>query len=170
MGDVLAADEAGNLLTAFHAVAEETHFEDGPTPLALVAVWNDERLLLTFNRLRQYWELPGGMVDPGETPRQAAMRELREETGLDVTGLVFAGHARFVLGPERRVEYAALYTAHAGERPDFTPNEEIGAICWWDGIQPLMGRVQPLDAYLGKLSRVRRPRTRRPGTEESASA
>jgi len=35
-----------------------------------------------------FWSLPGGMVDPGEDPRTAAVRELEEESGLRPTGPV----------------------------------------------------------------------------------
>jgi 8-oxo-dGTP pyrophosphatase MutT (NUDIX family) len=36
-------------------------------------------------------EVPGGMVDPGETPLQAALRELHEETGYASDGTVHLG-------------------------------------------------------------------------------
>lgn len=36
-------------------------------------------------RGRRYLAVPGGTLDPGETPAEAAVRELSEETGLAVT-------------------------------------------------------------------------------------
>jgi 8-oxo-dGTP diphosphatase len=46
----------------------------------------DGRVLMTERTARQlsagYWEFPGGKVDPGETPEQAAVRELAEEVGI----------------------------------------------------------------------------------------
>jgi ADP-ribose pyrophosphatase len=61
----------------------------------VIPVTADGEVLL----LRQYrfgvedftLEIPGGMCDPGETPRQAALRELREETGHEAGELIELG-------------------------------------------------------------------------------
>lgn len=37
------------------------------------------------NSLPEYWDIPGGMVENGETPTSAAIRETKEEVNLDVT-------------------------------------------------------------------------------------
>ncbi|GAA2886978.1 hypothetical protein GCM10010517_50790 [Streptosporangium fragile] len=150
----LAADDDGNELVAFHTAPEDTPPDDAPLPLALVALWSGDRLLLVFDRRRRAWELPGGMIDAGETPRRAALRELHEETGFHVPRLSFSGYAEYVLGPERRTEYAAVYLAgDAGLRGTFTPGDEIEDIVWWHG-QELPGRVQVLDTTLAVLART----------------
>jgi 8-oxo-dGTP pyrophosphatase MutT (NUDIX family) len=43
----------------------------------------DERVLLVHNE-RDEWELPGGRIEPGETPEQCVAREITEESGLPV--------------------------------------------------------------------------------------
>jgi 8-oxo-dGTP diphosphatase len=49
---------------------------------ALVAIWHDGKILLVQNSYVPYRSLPGGYVRPHETGRDAALRELTEETGL----------------------------------------------------------------------------------------
>ncbi|MEV0453746.1 NUDIX hydrolase [Catellatospora methionotrophica] len=43
----------------------------------------DGRILLVEPTYKNHWDLPGGVVDHGETLRQAAIRELDEELGVD---------------------------------------------------------------------------------------
>jgi 8-oxo-dGTP diphosphatase len=52
---------------------------------ALVFVARDEHVLLVRQSYGQrYWSLPGGSMEHGESVEQAAVREAKEETGLDV--------------------------------------------------------------------------------------
>jgi 8-oxo-dGTP diphosphatase len=43
------------------------------------------RVLLVKPTYKRGWDIPGGYVEPGESPRQAAVREVAEELGLDAT-------------------------------------------------------------------------------------
>jgi 8-oxo-dGTP pyrophosphatase MutT (NUDIX family) len=51
---------------------------------ATVFIIKDQKVLLIHHRKFQKWLPPGGHLDPNETPPEAAIREAKEETGLDV--------------------------------------------------------------------------------------
>ena len=54
--------------------------------MAAGALFLNERqeILIVKPAYREFWLLPGGVIEDGESPRQACMREIREELGLEV--------------------------------------------------------------------------------------
>lgn len=67
-----------------------------------VAVWCRGRLLVVRSSYRRALDLPGGGVEPGEGARLAALRELREEVGLDAPAEDLREAARLAFEQEGR--------------------------------------------------------------------
>jgi 8-oxo-dGTP pyrophosphatase MutT (NUDIX family) len=109
---------------------------------ALVALWHSGEILLLRNSYRTGWSLPGGGIGRGETARDAALRELREEVGLVVppAALREAQTAEFdweyrrdhttifevivAEAPSLRLDHREIVAA-AFHRPDAIPLDEV---------------------------------------------
>ncbi|WP_430788298.1 NUDIX hydrolase [Virgibacillus flavescens] len=58
---------------------------------AATIVLNDEGELLLIKGPRRGWEMPGGQVEEGESLTDAAIRETKEESGIDIEVIKFCG-------------------------------------------------------------------------------
>lgn len=109
------------------------------TRVSVIVVTDEQKILLVRHRKgnRQYWVLPGGRLEYGETFQECAVRELREETGLDVCvdKLVFLSEA---IAPDRSRHIVNVYVTakvtggvmKVGDEPvlagvDYVPLEEL---------------------------------------------
>jgi 8-oxo-dGTP pyrophosphatase MutT (NUDIX family) len=100
-----------------------------PTRLSSgVVVVNVVRPTVLFLLLRAYrnWDFPKGLVEPGEQPIDAAVREVREETTLD--NLSFDWGLEFVdTGPYNKGKIARYYLARSSETMIELPvNPDLG--------------------------------------------
>jgi ADP-ribose pyrophosphatase YjhB (NUDIX family) len=102
-----------------------------------VAVTNEAGELLLVRRSdSDNWALPGGAVDLGESLAQAAVRETKEESGIDceIIGLtgIYSDPAHVLLytsNGEVRQEFSIVLTARAtGGQP--TPSSETSEVRW----------------------------------------
>jgi 8-oxo-dGTP diphosphatase len=96
---------------------------------AYAVVVRDERILLTRLAERisaqELWTLPGGGVDHGEDPRDAVVREIKEETGLDAVvgeqARVYSSHMPHARRDGRRSDYHALRIVYDAWVPPDAP-------------------------------------------------
>jgi len=84
---------------------------------ASVAVFRDGRVMLAARGrapMEGLWSLPGGGVEPGETLAEAALRELREETGVEAELIGFVAPVEAIERDRQgRVRLHIVIAAHA---------------------------------------------------------
>jgi len=100
---------------------------------ALILDDTSSKILMVKNKGNSSWSLPGGAVEREETLDQAAIREAKEETGLDVRvhGIVAINECIF----EKKQEHAIFFTFRAeviGGRIELIRPQEISEIAWMD--------------------------------------
>lgn len=151
----LAADRWGNFLEDFIACREEeaaARAVDGRIASAAVVVRTSSGVLMIYNRHREQWEIPGGGIEAGETPRECVVRELEEETGQTAEKLAFRGLQKMRLKPDDShrewwVEYGAIYEGAPGEPRPFVGSDEVSRMTFWDPASE-MANVSPVDRKL----------------------
>ncbi|MGH3876954.1 MAG: NUDIX hydrolase [Actinophytocola sp.] len=128
-----------------------THLvEQVPVPASLVVAAHAGAVLMMFDSWRKQWELPGGTREPGETTRQTAIRELREETGIHVVDLTVAAVAEFELTKPERRELLAIYRVQLQVEPRLTVNDEAQDFRWWLPSEHVSEDMSPLDAEIAR--------------------
>src|SRR5262249_15973626 len=98
------------------------------------------RIAVVRLRKSDPWVLPKGKLDDGETPRDAARREVLEETGHDVTVHEFLG--TLVHEASGRSKVVHYWCMEAGRKPIQKLMNDVRAVDWL-----------PLDDAVARLSR-----------------
>lgn len=124
----------------------------GPYHVRVLVLWRDQVLLVQHHDGRDgvtFWMPPGGGSEPGETPEAAAVREVKEETGLDVRVIrsipvpVECGYVVFlaelvgsdIITPEVESPFDGIYAIGAAWHP-VSVDAPLGAMEWehWSDI------------------------------------
>ena len=128
--------------------------------VAQALIVRDERILVARSRRedpqREYWGLPGGRVEPGETLAEATIREAREEAGVEIELAALVALGEFL--HETHHDFFVVFRASivSGE-PEIQPGELVVELRWvapdeadallpWypGGVRALLGAREPL--------------------------
>jgi len=130
--------------------------ERSPLLLAQAVVLDGDRILLALREDLWGWELPGGTVEAGEAPDAALVRELREETGVEVE---IERHVGDYVRTGFRPHVAKVYACRA-RRAVLRPGSEVLDVGWFDVRSPPPGLLpwyrDPIRDALASVALVER--------------
>lgn len=95
-------------------------------------ILNDKNEILLILQTKGHWGLPKGHIEEGETEEQTAIREVKEETNIDV---IVNKNLRYsmVYNPKEDVEKEVVYFIAKNTSNNFKPQlEEVQEIKWLD--------------------------------------
>lgn len=128
------------------------HYPSFPLLGACTAIWRDDRILLAQRSVEPNsgtWAMPGGLVETGERLEQAAIREVREETSLELTSVVFNRFHEIIMYDEKNaVERHFVLAMFVGISPDgeAVAGDDAAAVEWYTLDQlttlPLTGKTE----------------------------
>jgi 8-oxo-dGTP diphosphatase len=100
-----------------------------------IVVHTDTEVLMIKRKNNPYaghWALPGGFIDPGETPMRAALRELVEETGVELSSAPeLVGEFREPYrDPRMEHTWSWAYKLHVPDRSETTAGDDASAAVW----------------------------------------
>ncbi|MBS3054800.1 MAG: NUDIX domain-containing protein [Candidatus Aenigmarchaeota archaeon] len=97
--------------------------------IAGCAIIKDGKLLLLWKKKHSHYELPGGKIEPGETPEQAAVREANEEIVCTVQILQYGGYDDVSYQDKELRGHIFLAKIIEGE-PNIMEPEIFGEMIW----------------------------------------
>lgn len=107
-----------------------------PLPSCHALIRKGDQLLLVQRAkppFQGHWSLPGGGVELGETIEEALVREVKEETGLDVTVSQFLGYRNAIDRDDTgrvRLHYVVLYLEAQVAGGVLTPADDAADARW----------------------------------------
>lgn len=110
------------------------------TELTVLCLIRDGSKVLLQNRVKKDWQgytLPGGHVERGESFVDAAVREMKEETGLDIYSPKLVGIKQFPIEGGRYIVFLFMTDSFSGE----VVSSDEGEMKWVD-----IGRLSDVDA------------------------
>lgn len=110
----------------------------------------DNKYLVGFNNWRLQWEIPAGGIEQGETPKQAALRELKEEAHQEIDEAEFVGLFK-KKRPSGEIVHMAIYKYVTDSITPFIKQEddENDEIKLWD-LEENIGNVDEIDKEIIK--------------------
>ena len=107
-------------------------FYQNPKPAVGIYILNGNKVLLAkraIDPFKGYWDSVGGFIEEGEGPRETAIRETKEETGLEIEILEIMGAGKDKYGEQDTVVIGFVAKIKSGIPK---PNDDVNELKWFN--------------------------------------